>query len=267
MPLMRNEGSGLIGTRKMTKKLVFLGVIVAVVVFGAVNWSKSFSGSVTNVIENVENFYSNDPNEVPKEEALGIVEFNNGVTYNQLAPNVLQEKIVQVTPAQLVSISWEPVTLLANPGTGYVYDIKEIVGFRRFSSESWAFESSNDESLEIKWQDVAKASGYNGAQPIGASLSRGFITGGANSTIASPAVEIWRPSALRDSDELNGQLTDGFFAASRQYEPAYFASRSTAVILTGSTSFTSGNNIANKDSEINTRFYFRIIYRLINLNF
>ena len=196
------------------------------------------------------------------------MEFHNGVTYNQLATNVLQEKIVEVTPAQLVSISWEPVILLANPGTGYTYDVQSIVVFRRFSSEAWGFESVNDESLEIKWQDIVKASGYNGATPAGASLSRGFITGAASSTTASPAVEIWRPSRsinVDDTERTTG--VGGFFASSVSFEPAIFASRATALILTGSTSFTRGNETANKDGEINTRFYFRIIYRILNLNF
>ena len=254
----------------MNKKLtLFTGVIVAVVVFGAVGWLKSYTGQAVNVIENVENFYSNVSEqvvEVADEAALGIVEFFSGkVTYNQLASNVLQERIVRVSPEQVASIAFNPVELLPAPGAGFVYDIQSILGVRVFSSESFNFSSSGGddrEGFEVKWGGCClTASGLNGAFALGASFSPGFTSGNATNSRTSPSFEIWTPSQdfLIDDDGLGG-------VASKQYEPVRYASAS-SVLLTASTTFDATTRTAVADGENQTTFFFRVIYRLVNLNF
>ena len=143
----------------MTKKFILpLVVIVAVVAFGVIGWvkSESFPGKyqITNWYGNiVEDKAPVTP--VGGEGQLGISEFFNGVTFNQLAPNVLQEKIVRLSPAQVASISDVAVELLAAPGSGFTYDIEKIIGYRKFASESFVFRDTGTEGFEIKFADSA----------------------------------------------------------------------------------------------------------------
>lgn len=249
----------------MTKKYI-LGAIVAIVVFGAVGWVKSggFQGNIS-----IENFYGNivgndpEPTEEP-EPSLGIVEFPDGIPYTQLASNVLKEKVVFVSVSQIASLSHDPVELLPDPGNGFVYDIQAIVGFRKFASESWVFRTNatDDTGFEVKWEDevAAPASGLAGSFALGASFSKGFVDGGAVNNTTSPSFQIWVPSARVSA----GGASNG--TASQSFEPVRLAS-SSAVYLTASATFSDPTFVNRALGEIGTTFYFRIIYRLINLNF
>ena len=253
----------------MTKKFIILPLaIIVVVVFGVINFVKS-GGAGNYIIEHVENLYNNDKSESAisgdgTEAPLGISEFFNGVTYNQLAPNVLQERIVRVSPATVASISFlaNRVELLPDPGAGFAYDIQSIIGYRKFASESFGFRHTNTEGFEVKWNGCCNtASGMNGAFALGASFSRGFTTGNASNNRTSPSFEIWTPSANFLNDGAAGSEE-----ASRSFEPTRYASAS-AVYLTASATFSAVTKTAVATGENGTEFFFRIIYRLVNLNF
>ena len=259
----------------MTKKFILpLVVIVAVVALGVVGFVKSFSGEANTVIEHIENFtgtiegaldngVNNDQN---GDGRVGITEFFNGVTFNQLAPNVLQERIVRVSAAQVASISFNPVELLADPGSGFTYDVIRIIAFRKFASEGFVYNASagdDHEGFEVKWGGCCTtASGLNGAWPLGASFSTGFLTGNATNSRTSPSFEIWTPS--RDWLNDDGVISGG--PASKQYVPTLLAS-SSPVYLTASANFSAATDTAVVAGENSGEFFFRVIYRLINLNF
>lgn len=236
-----------------------MAAVVFVAVFGGVNWVKSqaSSGKVT-----VTNWYGNfveSETEAPVgEQALGIIEFPDGIPFSQLASNVLKEKIVRVTSREVASLSWDPIELLPHPGAGFTYDIDRIIAYRKFASESFVFtgNTGNDTGFEVKWADVLTASGLNGEFALGASFQKGFVDGGTANTTASPSFVIWVPSK-----KFTGN-SDG--TASISFEPPYTGSAS-AVYLTASAAFTVGSNTAVGGSA--TEFFFRIIYRLVNLNF
>lgn len=249
----------------MTKKYILLGAVVAIVVFGAVNFVKSggFQGNIS-----IENFYGNivgndpEPTEEP-EPSLGIIEFPDGIPYSQLASNVLKEKVIEVRVSQIASLSHDPIELLPDPGNGFAYDIQAIIGYRKFASESWVFRTNatDDTGFEVKWEDevAAPASGLAGSVALGASFSKGFVDGGAGNTTASPAFQIWVPSARTPG-------AVGEDDASKSFQPVRPASPS-AVYLTASATFSDGTFTNRALGEIGTTFFFRIIYRLVNLNF
>ena len=241
-------------------------LVVVVLVFGLVNFGKSFAGGATYVIENVENWYGAKEDVEEEDATLGIIEFPDGIPYSQLASNVLKERVIEVGVSQIASLSHDPVELLPNPGSGFTYDIEKIIGYRKFASESWTFRSNvtDDQGFEVKWEDnvTAPASGLANAFALGASFSKGFVDGGAENTTASPAFQIWVPS--RKAVIGGASIFDG--TASSTYQGVYTGS-SSAVYLTASATFNNTTFTGVTNGDLGTKFFFRIIYRLVNLNF
>ena len=239
----------------MTNKYIaIVGLVVVVLGLGVVSVVRSGGVSPSYVIENIENWYGGNTEGENLEGNLGAIEMESGrITYDQLATTVLQRRQVVVSAAALDNLQDVPVTLIPAVGTGQVIVVQEIVGFRRFSSESWS--RAHNESFEVKWGNSQTASatmpGMIGAVALGASFSNGFLTGGTNNTVASPSVEIWQPSGLLT----DGDGSVGGTSASQSYEPGFYAS-SSAVYLTG--------NVAPQNAETSgiTDFVFEVVYRI-----
>ena len=83
----------------------------------------------------------------------------------------LQQASVTLSSTSFSTISTTPVTLIPDPGDGYVISLVSVTGFRVFASESW---TGVDEGLEIKFEDE------NGPAVV-ASFSVGFSEGDATS--------------------------------------------------------------------------------------
>lgn len=256
----------------MTNKILWMvGLVVVVSVFAGVNFVKSLTAPANYVIENIENWYGGNTDGV-KDENLGAIEFNTGkTTYGELAEGVLQENVVFVTADQVRALERTPIELVADPGNNKVVQVAQIIAFREFSSESWDYNPNRttidgdsdvyQEGFEVKWGSGPNqtASGMNGAFALGASFSRGLINGGTQTgNIASPSIEFWQPSGKLLIDDAGGVANSN--TASSSFLPTLFASPSSGVFLTASTSF---RNSVGAISD--TRFWFRVIYRVLTL--
>ena len=98
----------------------------------------------------------------------------------------LQQSEITLSSASFGTISTTPVTLVPDPGDGYVVQLVTVMGRRVFSSEAW---SGVDEGFEIKQEN---STGLN----VIASFSKGFSNGGVLSSAASPSFETMIPVGL-----------------------------------------------------------------------
>ena len=233
----------------MTKKLI-IGFVAAVVfvslaVFGGVNWLKAAGNG--SVVQNIQNWYGNveAPADFPEEGELGAIEMESGrVTYSQLSHTVLQRRQVVVSAAQVDDLRNVPIVLIPAVGDSNLTVVDSIVGFRRFSSESWGRNYVGD-SFEIKWGSTQLASGsapgMANSVNLGASFSQGFFTGNQFNSTASPEIEIWRPGVVASQSVNN-------------LNPVFASS--SAVYLTGAI------NPNNVETSGITDFVFEVIYRV-----
>lgn len=136
--------------------------------------------------------------------------------------------IVEVSSVSFSTIATTPVTLIADPGTGRIIHLISVTGYRKFSSESWAFgvNKSIDNAPDIRY-------GETGGLEVIASFSKGFIDGGVGptGTTASPSYET-------------------------RYGIDGRASASSALVLTASSSHTIDGD---------TSFVFYLLYRILDL--
>ena len=103
----------------------------------------------------------------------------------------LDDRLVKYTTVTLASSSFGELAttslqLLAAPsgGAGYVNQIVSVTGFRVFSSESWNNQNANAPSINYSYQNI----------PITASLSKGFFSGNASGSTASPSYAVVNPA-------------------------------------------------------------------------
>jgi hypothetical protein len=243
-------------TKKLKKKysvVSTLVVAVALVVFGGVNWLKAAGEG--SVIQNIQNWYGNveAPTGFSEEGLIGAIEMESGkIVYDNLASSVLQRRTVVVSASQVNGLIDDEngIELIPAVGPNAVIVVQEITGFRRFSSESWSRGAAN-ESFEIKLDNIVTASGSSGAYALGASFSRGFLTGDGDNSIASRAVEVWKPSQLSTIAEWpNGSST-----GSSSFDYPTYSSQS-AVILSGRV------DPSNVETSGITDFVFEVVYRI-----
>lgn len=250
----------------MNKKYIAIILTAIVIILGLFLYVRAGGDSAKYYIEKIENFSDSVGSFLTPtpEGPMGAIVFNEGrTTFDQLAEGVLQEKIVTVASLSIDTIADTPVELLPDAGTGKVNQLVSIIGFRKFSSESFSFNQivQSHEGFEVKWgsPDVT-ASGLNGHVALGASFSTGFTTGDAGSNNgASLSVEVWNPSGKTTGGGGNGD-TSGNDLASKSYAPTYLASQS-AVYLTASSAFKTDG----RDRQ--TSFMFRVIYRVLSIPF
>ena len=242
-------------SKNMTNKYILMvGLVVVVAAFGLVNFSNSALSPGKYIIENFSgNFYDSGDNsiEVAEDENLGAIEFNTGkVVFSELAESVLQRRQVVVSAAQVDNLRNVPIVLNPAVGDNNVTIVDSIVGFRRFSSESWSRNYVGD-SFEVKWGDNQVASGsvpgMVNSVALGASFSQGFLTGGRFNTTASPEIEIWRPSVA-------ASLSNSFSSVVQAQSPIFASS--SAVYLTGAI------NPNNVETSGITDFVFEVVYRI-----
>ncbi len=211
----------------MKNKLTIVGVVVAVLL------------SVIAIFKpaTIKEFIDNP---------TGAIEFNTGkVVFDQLADSVLARRHVEVTAAQVDNLRNVPVILVPAVGDDKVIVIDQIIGMRKFASESWSRNYVGD-SFEVKWGSNRVASGsapgMANSVALGASFSQGFFTGGSVNNTASAEIEIWRPGLIASNS------VDSI--------PVVFAS-SSAVYLTGAV------NPNNVETSGITSFLFEVIYRIL----
>lgn len=194
------------------------------------------------------------------ETPVGAAEFNTGkIVHSNLSDQIEVRRTVVVSPSDINGASGlendeNGITLIPSVGAGKVIVVNKIVGFSRFSSESWDMAGGPNavasESFEVKWYNGSqRASGGNGYTSLGASFSRGFLTSGANNVVASRSVEVWTPSA-----KITGSSVG---TASVSFEPVQYAS-SSAVILTGLVDPT------NIETSGITDFVFEVFYKVLS---
>jgi len=246
-------------TKKLKKNsivstLVVAVAVVALTIFGGVNWLKAAGEG--SVIQNIQNWYGNieAPAGMAGEGMLGAIEMESGKnTFDNLAQSVLQRRTVVVSAAQVDGLIDDEngIELISAVGPNQVIVVQEITGFRRFSSESWNRGVPTNESFEVKLANIVTASGSNGAFALGASFSRGFLTGDGDNSIASRAVEVWRPSQLSNITE----WPNGGSLGSGSFDYPTYASQS-AVILTGRV------DPSNVETSGITDFVFEVVYRI-----
>lgn len=94
-------------------------------------------------------------------------------------------KLVTLSSASFNTLATTSYELVSDPGNGYFIHLYSIAGYRDFSSESWNMNGTQDFGVGV---------GYNDNVDIVASFSRGFVTGGATSTTASPQYEVKFPT-------------------------------------------------------------------------
>ena len=241
----------------MTNKILWMvGLVVVVSVFAGVNFVKSLTAPANYVIENIENWYGGNTEGVKGDEKLGAVEFNTGkVVFDELAESVLVRRQVVVSALQVDNIRNVPIILVPAPGDESVTLVESIVGFRRFSSESWSSNNTYTEGFEVKWGpgpgNASGSAGMTHQVSLGASFSLGFMTGNQFNNTTSQSVEYWRPSiASRSASATNGD-TYGTYASG------------SPVFLTSEFNPDNNTGVSNAGIEGITDFVFEVIYRIL----
>lgn len=225
----------------MNKKYIAITVVAIAIILGLILYVRAGGDSAKYNIENWTGNLVEGITGAP-EGPMGAITFSEGgATYDQLARDVLQKRTVLVTATQVNELSDDEdgIILIPAVGSNEVIQVESIVGFNRFSSESWSRVAGN-ESFEIKWDSGALASGGTGRYNLGASFSNGFLTAAATTTTASKGVEVWRPYIPTDTSVANFTLT----------------ASSSAVVLSGFV------NPSNVETDI-TDFVFEVFYRIL----
>src|SRR3990167_3323489 len=121
------------------KNTIFAGLVVVVLVFGLVNFIKADGNPGKYIFENFSgNFYdSGEPAPTPEQE-LGAIEFNTGkIVYDNLSESILVRDTIVLTASETNNLYNVPKILIPSVGVDHVILVDSIVGFRKFSSESW----------------------------------------------------------------------------------------------------------------------------------
>ena len=114
------------------------------------------------------------------------VGFSTTRGFSTLQTQEVGTKLVTLSSASFNTLATTSYELVPDPGDGYVVHLYSIAGYRNFSSESWDGNRIVDKGIGVGYSKNEEAD-------VVASFSRGFLTGGALSSTASPQYEIKFP--------------------------------------------------------------------------
>jgi len=102
--------------------------------------------------------------------------------------SLIHYKTVTLASASFGELATTSLELLARPAVGYVNQLVSATGYRVFSSESWTGSGASGAPT------IGYAASTSKGFAITASLSKGFFSGGLNTTVASPSYVVVNPA-------------------------------------------------------------------------
>lgn len=109
----------------------------------------------------------------------------DGLIGGQVSDNTISNEVTIIASTSITTIATTPIRLVEDPGSNCALELVSITAFRVFSSESWAHGANQavDDGFEVRLDETSIGT------DVIASFSKGFTTGGATATTASPSFQ------------------------------------------------------------------------------